>query len=112
MPQKERIPKPDVMIRIKDLDELKKVLEDVELMEPVYSRFLSKPIVKARLGMYNHEDGAVIDGKGKRMWIYVTVVNAYSESYDIALWKILKYAAMYPSIRSKLEKYIEVDLSG
>lgn len=96
-------------IKVKDLDGLRRVLEDVKLMEPIYSRFLSKPIVQARLGMYAHRDGARVDGEDSRMWVFVSVVNNRFECYDVALWKILRYARMHPTIGARLEKYLEIE---
>ncbi|MEM1560069.1 MAG: hypothetical protein QXK24_00400 [Ignisphaera sp.] len=96
-------------IRIKDLEGLRNILEDVKLMEPIYSRFISKPIVRARLEMYEHSGGVKINNEDKRMWVYVSVMNDKSEEYDIALWKILKYASMYPGIEARLKKYIKIE---
>lgn len=95
-------------IRIKDLEGLRNILEDVKLMEPIYSRFISKHIVRAKLGMYEHSGGVKIN-ESNRMWVYVSVMNDKSEEYDIALWKILKYAPMYPNIETRLRKYIEIE---
>ncbi|MEM4787875.1 MAG: hypothetical protein QXV28_07850 [Ignisphaera sp.] len=96
-------------IKIKDLDGLRKILEDVKLMEPIYSRFISKPIVRAKLGMYEHSGGVKINNESNRMWVYVSVMNDKSEEYDIALWKILKYVLMYPDIETRLKKYLEIE---
>lgn len=92
-------------IVVKDMDGLRRLLEDVRVMEPVYAHFVQKPVTSARVNMYEHEGGARVGDE--RYWIYVTVTNPHT-TYDIALWKLLRYIDRHPSVRSRLLELIEV----
>lgn len=113
MPQKSYMPYEfDVSsmcrMKVKDLAGLKQLLEDVKFMEPVYSRFIRKPILQARMNLYKHGDGVEIAGKSQRYWIYVTISNPYT-TCDAALWKILRYARMHQMIFARLKSYVDVE---
>ena len=85
-------------IYIKDFDALRKTLEDPGNWKH-YSGFVGGGrILRAKVEMYEHDDGARIAGKDGRWWVYVHVeyvprsrgaVSTRYE-YDIALWKLIK----------------------
>lgn len=113
MSQKEKsLPdEPDVKItmdriRVKDLDGLRRLLENVNVMENVYSHFIYRPIMEAKMKMYPHDGGALVEGK--RYWIYVTI-SSPTQSYDVALWKIVRYAIRDRRVYQKLVEFISIE---
>ena len=93
---------------VKDVVGLTKVLENVELMQPIYRRFLRGKIVEATVKMEDHPDGVAVKGEQTKKWLYVEIRNDEGDTYEVALWKILRYADQYSTIYSELSKYIEV----
>lgn len=93
-------------IRVLSLEKLRRVLEDVELMKPVYSQFIGRTVVDASMDMYPHDGGA--DVGGERYWIYVTVRGSATE-YDAALWKVVKYSACFPEIFLRLLECLSIE---
>jgi hypothetical protein len=93
---------------ITDISGLRKVLEDVKLMEPVYRTFLPGKVVRAKVKYYEHPGGVRIKGLDGRYWLYVAIETREKIVYDAALWKVINVATLHPTIFSKLIKYIEV----
>lgn len=94
--------------RVRDLHKLKEVLEDVNLMKSVYSRFLGGKVVSARLNMYEHPDGVEVEGVPGRYWVYVTLENGSGDVYDVALWKVLRYAHLSREVSERLGECLEM----
>jgi len=95
-------------IRVVDLEKLRRVLENLELMEPIYKYFLSNSIVSARVSMYPHPDGVTIKGVDERQWLYVRLRSADGMEYDAALWKIINIATTHSRAFHEIAKCIEV----
>ena len=78
---------------IKDLEKLRKILEDPREWKHYLWFTGGRKILDATVKMYEHPDGAKIAGKHGRWWVYVNVKYAFSDEqepyeYDIALWKL------------------------
>ena len=91
------------LIRVRDLDELRRVLEDPSMFD-VYRSIAGFEPVSAVVEMRPHPDGCAVDGRDGRWWIYVRVVGEEGAVYDIALWKILRF----PEARERLGNVVEI----
>lgn len=98
-----------VRIRVTDLEKLREVLEDVELMQPVYRRLLNGRIVRAELKLDDHSGGARVEGYSTRKWVYVELYSDKGMVYEAALWKILKFAEAHSAIYEKLTRYVQIE---
>lgn|GEM_PF-3511149 len=98
-------------IVIRDLEGLKKVLED-PLMSRIYEYFIpyGAKILNTEFMLYPHENGCKVNELNGRFWIYVRIRYAAGDNesyYDAALWKILKRLDM--GTLAKLLKHIEIE---
>ena len=93
-------------ITIKSLPELKKILEDPKWFD-IYRHFLGARVIRAEVKMYEHSDGARVEGRDGRWWVYVRVYGRPDEGgmvYDIALWKLLRYREIADALKGVIER--------
>ena len=95
-------------IYIRDFKMLKKILEDPENWRYYSDIIGGGRILRAKVEMYEHDDGAKIAGKEGRWWVYVHIeyvprgrgAETTHYEYDIALWKLSKT----PLLRSLIDR--------
>jgi len=95
-------------IEVIDFMGLENLLKDTKLMAQVYKHFIPGDVVSAEVKLYKHSEGSKVKGLPGRYWVYVHLRNTEGIEYDVALWKILKEASLYPDILKRLYEYIEL----
>jgi len=105
-----RLSSPDMSsIRVRDFEKLKAVLEDLELMAPVYKAFVRGNVVSAEVKMYPHSSGVKVDGVEGGVWLYVNIKSGSGVEYDAALWKVINAAEKHPKALRRIMECLEVE---